>query len=128
MKHGDDELVLYVEMAPMHICCVARHAATDAHVAVLAALARHVDAFMLVLEPTQEQKAAPHAAKAGHALDDGYRFDAGRTHSAAAPATARASTMAETAMTRMLVGLGLERERAGLRELVGGEALPTWND
>ena len=97
-------------MAARHICCVARHDVTDAHVAA-GALARHVDALELPVAPTQEQKAVPHAAKAGHALVMGYRFVEGRTHSAAAPATARASTRAETARTRMLVGTWVgERE------------------
>ena len=111
MKHGDDELVLAAAMAAMHDCCAARHELMDAHVAD-GALPRHVEAFELPVAPTQEQKDAPHAAKAGQALVMGYRFDAGRTHSAAALATARASTRAETARTRMLlVGTWVERER-----------------
>ena len=116
MKHGDDELLLYVWRPARHVWYVAMHACTEVQVAC-DAVPRHVDALVLPDEaPTQLQKAAPHAAYAGHELAIGYRLLVGFMQAAAEAPAKRARTKAVTARTRMLgfVLLGgrrAERER-----------------
>jgi len=107
MKHGDDELLLYVWRPARHVWYVAMHACTEVQVAC-DAVPRHVDALVLPDEaPTQLQKAAPHAAYAGHELAIGYRLLAGFMQwcmwewAAEAP-TKAARTKAVTARARML--------------------------
>ena len=77
MKHGDDELLEKRERPDRHVWYVAMHACTAGHVADVAD-ARHVVALVLPADaPAQLQKAAPHAAYAGHELAIGYTLVVG---------------------------------------------------